>query len=64
MAYDHFFNNENESIETPELIDLLCAEKIMKDEMLTKVAATIDSDNSQSITAYEFLVFVTEHLGL
>lgn len=64
LAYDIFFNNENESIEVPELIDILCAEKIMKDDMLTKVARNIDLDNSQSITAYEFFDFVTVHLGL
>lgn len=63
-SYDSFFNNDNESIETPELIDTLCAEKVMKEDMLKQVAENIDSDNSQSITAYEFFTFVTDHLGL
>lgn len=33
-AYDMFFNNDEESIETNELIDSLCAEKIMKPDLL------------------------------
>jgi len=45
-AYDMWFNNDEESIETNELIDQLCSEKIMKEELLKKVATNIDKDNS------------------
>ena len=63
-AYDLFFNNDEESIETNELIDQLCGEKIIKPELLKQLAENIDADQSQTITAYEFFTFVIKSLGL
>ena len=63
-AYKLFFDNDEESIETNELIDQLCGEKIIKPELLKQVAENIDEDKSQTITAFEFFKFVIENLGL
>jgi Ca2+-binding EF-hand superfamily protein len=45
-AYESFFANEEESIETPDLIDALCTEKVMKSEFITHVTESIDEDGS------------------
>ena len=45
-AYERFFANEEESIETPDLIDALCTEKVMKAEFITHVTESIDEDGS------------------
>lgn len=63
-AYKLFFDNDEEQIETNELIDQLCGEKIIKPELLKQVAENIDEDKSQTITAYEFFEFVIKSLGL
>jgi Ca2+-binding EF-hand superfamily protein len=62
-AYRLLFNNAEECIDTNELIDQLCSEKVMKEELLKKVAENIDEDRSQTITAAEFFKFVIEHLN-
>jgi hypothetical protein len=46
LAYENFFANEDESIETPDLIDALCTEKVMKTEFITHVTESIDEDGS------------------
>lgn len=63
-AYRLLFNNAEESIDTNELIDQLCSEKVMKEELLKKVAENIDEDRSQTITAAEFFKFVIDNLNL
>ena len=63
-AYEQFFNNEEESIETVTLIDILCGEKEIKDHLVVKLADCIDEDHSNEITAYEFFNFMIKQLGL
>lgn len=63
-AYELYFNNDLECVEVPELIDNLCSESIMKEDLLTKVALTIDTDHSNSISGYEFFDFLAKHLGI
>lgn len=62
-AYEQFFNNEEESIETVTLIDILCGEKEIKDHLVVKLADCIDEDHSNEITAYEFFNFMIKQLG-
>ena len=63
-AYERFFDDEDESIEIPDLIDALCTEKVMKSEFITHVTESIDEDGSQVISAQEFVEFVIKNLGL
>ena len=63
-SYEQFFNNEEESIETVTLIDILCGEKEIKDHLVVKLADCIDEDHSNEITAYEFFNFMIKQLGL
>jgi len=62
-AYEQFFNNEEEKIETVTFIDILCGEKEIKDHLIIKLANTIDEDHSNEITAYEFFNFMIKQLG-
>merc|ERR1712167_286387 len=62
-AYEQFFNNEDEKIETVTFIDILCGEKEIKDHLIIKLANTIDEDHSNEITAYEFFNFMIKQLG-
>ena len=62
-AYEQFFNNEDEAIETVTLVDILCGEKEIKDHLVVKVADCIDADHSNEITAYEFFNFMIKQLG-
>jgi len=63
-AYQQFFDNEFESVDTQELIDLFCSEKEIKQDFVREIMKQIDSDNSNTITAQEFFESVVTNLKM
>lgn len=63
-AYKSFFDNELESVDTQELIDLFCSEKEIKNDFVKQIMKQIDSDDSNTITACEFITAVVENLAV
>lgn len=53
-AYNMFFDNDFESIETQEIIDQFTSSKFVDPEYVKQVIHDIDVDNSNSISAAEF----------
>lgn len=62
-AYNIFFDNEFESIDTQEIIDQFCSEKDIDNQFVKKIMHEIDKDHSNTITAAEFIQNVVQLLG-
>ena len=50
-AYNMFFDNEFESVDTQDMIDKFCTEKDIDNKFVKKIMEKIDEDNSNTITA-------------
>lgn len=53
-AYNLFFDNEYESIDTQDAIDKFCEEKDIDSNHVKSMMHYIDSDHSNTISALEF----------
>lgn len=53
-AYVNFFDNEYESIDAQEIIDLFCQEKDINKDLIKEIMKQIDDDDSNTISADEF----------
>ena len=50
-AYNQFFDNEYESIDTQEMTDKFCTEKDIDNKFVKEIMKQIDADSSNTITA-------------
>lgn len=62
-AYNAFFDNEYESIDTQEIIDQFCSEKDIDYQFVKKIMHEIDKDHSNTISAAEFIQNIVSLLG-
>ena len=53
-AYNMFFDNEFESVDTQDMTDRFCTEKDIDNKFVKEIMKKIDEDNSNTITAQEF----------
>ena len=63
-AYDTFFDNEFESVDTQDMIDQFCSEKDIDNKFVKEVMKMIDEDNSNTITCFELIESVVTNLNM
>ena len=63
-AYELFFNNNSECIDTQELIDSLCKIKLLKRTFLKSFINDMNKDGNDTVDYYEFYEAFIKNLGL
>lgn len=63
VAYEKFFDNGQESIDTNELTGILCQEKLLKEKSIKGIVGRMDDNNNGSIQYFEFFDALIQAIG-